>query len=271
MKKSVLFLSAAVLAFSTVFISACSDDDDGGKGVEVKASKLKTVGVVYEGDGVETYEFIYDANDRVTSINNVWTNEGEEPGDPSVISFNYSVANQLTITKEGTQTVYQIDANGRVTREYGNEAKTKWMEYAYDADGYMIEVIDHKEDGTNIKRWEIDIDKGNVIRHTRYRDAGTASFVKEFSFITSGAGNLSALQQTNIVDSQWKVVGGFYGKASKNLVSSLDYWDGVGEEGNIRTTTITYPTFDTEGRITKMVRSGDGWSESFTYSYYDEE
>lgn len=270
MKKSLLFLSAAVLALSTVFISACSDDDDGGKGVEVKASPLKTVGVVYEGDGVETFEFIYDANGRVTSINNVWTTEGEEPGEPSVITFNYSVANQLTITRDGNQTVYEIDANNRITKEYWDTEKTEWAGYIYNSDGYMTKAIEHY-DGADHDKWQIDIENGNVIRHTRFRGDGSASFVKEFNFITSGAGNLSALQQTNIIDSQWKVVGGFYGKASKRLVSSLDYWDGVGEEGNVRTTNITYPTFDTEGRITSMVRSGNGWSESFTYTYYDEE
>lgn len=270
MKKSLLFLSAAVLALSTVFISACSDDDDGGNGVEVKASKIKTVGVVYVGDGVETYEFIYDANDRVTSINNVWTSEGEEPGEPSVITFTYSGTNQLTINRDGGNTVYEIDANGRITKEFWDTEKTEWAGYSYDADGYMIKIVEHY-DGVDHDKWKIDVQNGNVIRHTRYNDVGAVNRIKEFNFLTSGSGNVSGLQQTNVVDSNWKVVGGFYGKASKHLVSSLDYWNGPGDEANEKTTSITYPTFDTEGRITKMVRSGDGWSESFTYSYYDEE
>jgi hypothetical protein len=270
MKKSLMFLSTALLAFSMVFMSACSDDDGDGKGVEVKASPLKTVGVVYEGDGVETFEFIYDANGRVTSINNIWTAEGEEPDEPSVIEFDYTVANELTITRNGGETVYAIDADNRITKEYWNEEKTEWLGYVYNSDGFMTNVVEHY-DGEDHDKWLIDVSNGNVIRHTRFRDDGTASFVKEFTFITSGAGNVSALQQTNIVDSQWKVVGGFYGKASKRLVSALNYWDGVGEEANVRTTTITYPVFDEEGRITTMVRSGSDWSESFTYSYYDVE
>lgn len=269
MKKYLMFCSAAVLALSTVVISSCSDDDGGGNGVEVKASPLKTVGVVYEGDGVESFEFTYDGNGRVTSIDNVWTGEGEEPGEPSVIEFDYSVPNELTITRDGTETVYAIDANNRITKEYWDSEKTEWTGYTY-TDGFMTKVIEHY-DGVDHDKWKIDVENENVIRHTRYRGDGTASFVKEFTFITSGAGNVSELQQTNIVDSQWKVVGGFYGKASKRLVLSLNYWDGVGEEANVRTTNISYPEFDEDGRITKMVRSGNGWSESFTYSYYDVE
>lgn len=268
MKRSLMFLSAVVLTCGTLFLSSCNNDDDGGNGPEVVASRIKTVGVVYEGDGVETFEFIYDANQRVTSINNVWTGEGEEPGEPSVITFTYET-NQLTITREGNNTVYEIDGNNRITKEYWDEEKTEWAGYEYNSDGFMIRSVEHW-DGVDHVKFTIDVQNENVIRHTRYNDSGAINRIKEFNFITSGSGNLSGLQQTNVVDSNWKVVGGFYGKASKQLVSSLNYWDGPGDEANARTTNITYPSFDSKGRITEMVRSGNGWSESYTYSYYED-
>ena len=238
MKKSLMYLCAGALAVSALFLSSCNGDDDGGNGPDVVASLIKTVGVVYEGDGVETYEFIYDANKRVTSINNVWTGEGEEPGEPSVIAFNYTVANQLTITRDGSNTVYEIDGGGRITKEFWDSEKTEWAAYEYNAEGYMTKLIEHWG-GTDHVKFTIDIQNENVIRHTRYNDAGAVNRIKEFKFVTSGSGNLSALQQTNAVDSNWKVIGGFYGKASKQLVASLDYWDGPGDEANLRTTTIT--------------------------------
>jgi hypothetical protein len=269
MKKSLMYLSAGVLAVSALFLSSCNGDDDGDTDPQVVASLVKTVGVVYEGDGVETFEFIYDANQRVTSVNNIWTGEGEEPGEPSVIAFNYNVPNQLTITRDGSNTVYEIDASGRITKEFWDSEKTEWAAYEYDANGFMTKLIEHWG-GEDHTKFTVDIQNENVIRHTRYNDEGAVNRIKEFKFITSGSGNLSALQQTNVVDSSWKVIGGFYGKASKQLVSSLDYWDGPGDEENLRTTNITYPSFDAKGRITEMVRSGDGWSESYTYSYYED-
>lgn len=268
MKRSMMFLSAVALTCGALFLNSCKDDDDGGTGPEVVASRIKTAGVVYEGDGVETFEFIYDANGRVTSINNVWTAEGEEPGEPSVITYTYS-GTQLSVLRDGSTTVYELDANNRIIKEFWDSEKTEWAGYEYNADGFMTKAIEHW-DGTDHVKFTIDVQNGNVIRHTRYNDDGEVNRVKEFSFITSGAGNVSELQQTNVVDSNWKVIGGFYGKASKQLVTSLKYWNGPGDEANANTTNITYPSFDTKGNITTMVRSGNGFSEQYTYSYYED-
>jgi hypothetical protein len=269
MKRNLLFKTVWFLAMGAFVLSACSDDDSEGKKTEVKQSKLKEVGVVYEGDGVETYEAEYDAQGRVTKITNIWTSEGEEPGEPSYITYTYS-GNELSVLRSGNTTVYEIDEKNRIVKEFWNSEKTEYAGYEYNSDGFLVKAIEYYG-GKEYKKWTVDVENGNVIRHTRYSTSdGSINRIKEFKFITSGAGNVNGLEQTSIIDSNWKVIGGFYGKASARLVSSLDYWNGPGDEANAKTTTISYPKFDEKGRITEMVRSGSGWSERFTYSYYED-
>lgn len=254
MKKYFLFLTIGAIA-ATAFTS-CNNNDDDDDPIVIPASKIKTIGVNY-GDGVEGYEFIYDANDKISKIYNSW--EGTMV---DTITYDYSVSGKLTITKEDWPTVYELNAAGLVTKEIWDE--TSWASYEYNAEGYLTAVKEYW-DGADHKKYEVEITNGNITKHTRYGDDGTVNRYKTFTFTTGD--NKSEIQQTNAVDSNWKTVGGIFGKPSNKLVDYLEYWD-AGDEANKSTTTITY-TFDTENRIASMTRSGDGWQEIYTFSYYE--
>ena len=254
MKKYLLFLTAAAIAATS--FTACDNKDDNEDPIVVAASKIKTIGVNY-GDGVEGYEFVYDANNKISKIYNTWDGVAAD-----TIVYDYSVAGKLTITKEDWPTVYELNAAGLVTKEIWDE--TSWASYAYNTEGYLTSVKEHW-DGVDHNKYDVEITGTNVTKHTRYGDDGTVNRYKTFTFTTGD--NKSELQQTNAVDSNWKTVGGLFGKPSSKLVDYLEYWD-PGDEANKSRTTITY-TFDTKNRIATMIRAGADWQESYTFTYYE--
>jgi len=255
MKKKLLYFGLALI--TSVALVSCNknNDDDNGDGVE--ASLIKTVSVDY-GDGVEGYEFIYNTDKTISHIKNTW--EGEEVDD---ILFDYTVAGKLTITKEDSPTVYEIDSEGRITKEIWDASS--YAAYTYNTDGYLTKVSEYW-DGVDHTKYTVEITNGNVTKHTRYDDAGVINRYKTFTY-TSGD-NVNDIQQTNAIDSNWKTVGGLFGKPSGKLVDYLEYW-APGSEANKSMTTITY-TFDTKNRPATITRSGDGWSEAYAFTYYEE-
>ena len=115
-------------------------------------------------------------------------------------------------------------------------------------------------------KYEMVITDGNVMKITTYDDDGvTAKKIKEFIY-TSGA-NINNIDQVIVVDSPWKTIGGLYGKVSKNLVDFLEYWDPREDPITKGRTTITYD-FDANDRPVTITRTGDGWQEVYTYTYY---
>jgi hypothetical protein len=255
MKKFLSFITVAALLAAG--FTSCNKDDDDDDPIVVEASKIKTLGVNY-GDGTEGYEFVYDNNDRVMKIYNSW--EGEVV---DTIKYDYSVSGKLTITKEGNATVYEVNAQGLVTKEIWDE--TSYASYTYSADGYLTGIKEFW-DGTDHKKFDVEVTSNNIMKHTRYGDDGVANRIKTFTYTTGD--NKSELHQANAVDSNWKTIGNLFGKPSTKLVDFLKYWE-PGDEANTGTTTITY-TFDTKNRVATMTRAGDGWQEIFTYSYYED-
>lgn len=258
MKKYISFFMMVAFAVTSLTMTSCNkDDNDDDNNIVVAASKIKTISVNY-GDGVEGWEFFYDANKRITHILNSW--EGEVV---DTIKYDYSVAGKLTITKEGNPTVYELNSAGIVVKEIWDE--TSYASYSYDANGYLTSVSEYW-DGADHKKYDVEVTNGNVTKHTRYGDDGAVNRIKTFTFTTGD--NKSEIQQTNAVDSNWKTVGGLFGKSSSKLVDYLEYWD-AGDEANKRTTTITY-TFDTKNRVSTMVRAGADWQEDYAFSYYED-
>jgi hypothetical protein len=254
MKKYFLYLTMA--AFAAMTLTSCDKKDKDDEPIVVPPAKIKTIGVNY-GDGVEGYEFVYDANDRVSKIYNSWEGVAAD-----TITYDYSVAGKLTITKEDWPTVYELNAAGMVTKEIWDE--TSWASYEYDANGYLVAVKEYW-DAADHKKFDLEITSGNVTKHTRFGDDGNANRYKTFTFTTGD--NKANIQQTNAVDSNWKTVGGLFGKPSNKLVDYLEYWS-PGEEANKKRTNITY-TFDTDNRIATMTRAGDGWQEVYSFTYYE--
>jgi hypothetical protein len=262
MKRSLKFLSMALLAFGMVFMSACSDDE-GGKKTEVKITPIKKIVFNPSWGDIESYEFTYDEQGRVATMVNIYDDE-----EPVTSTFNYSVANQLTITKStGGSTIYDLDNEGRIIKEYWNEEKTEWEAYEYNADGFMVELTE-RWGGDDYLKYTAEASSTNVTEHTRYDDEGEPNRTKVFNYSTLGSAvNVNAIHQTDIKESNWQWVGGFLGKASKGLVDNLQYW-APGDEANKKTTEIDY---DFEGDLMmSMSRVGSDFTEEYTFTYYED-
>ena len=263
MKKYLTYLSAIVLVIGTMFITSCGDDDDGGK-TQVPPAVIKSISFD-DGSAIESWEFTYDDQGRVVSIENIW-----DGGDPESITYDYSVANELTIDKAGNITVYALDAEGRVIKEFWNEEKTKWEGYEYDADGIMKKVVEHW-DGTDHLKYEMTIVSKNVTNRIRYEDDGvTVREDREFTYTVGD--NASGIHQIYAVDSEWKNIAGLYGKQSKKLVDAYVRHI-TAEPGTSYGAEYEY-TFDTENRVATQTKNGTGsggaFSEMWTYTYYED-
>jgi YD repeat-containing protein len=263
MKKYLTFLSFAALTLSAVFISSCNEDDGGGPAV-VPPAKIKMISFD-NGSEVESWEFTYDASDRVSSISNIY-----DGGTPESITYDYSVSGELTIDKAGSITVYALDAQGRVVKEFWNDDKTEWEGYEYDADGILKKVVEHYG-GTDHLKYDLTISNKNVTNRIRYEDDGTT--VKEDRVFTYTVGdNASGIHQIYAVDSEWKNVAGLFGKQSQKLLDK--YLRKITDDpSSTFGATFTY-TFDTENRVATQTKNGTGsggsFSEVWTYSYYEE-
>lgn len=268
MKKYLVFLSAAVLAFSTVFISACSDDDDGDKQAVIPPAPIKSISLDYNGDGseVEGWEFIYDTQGRVQTINVSWN--GEPDG---TREYNYSVAGQLTITRNGNNgLLYYLDSEGRIIKEMGDDNNAETYDtYEYNSDGILTTVYRHNG-STKTLRYEMTVTNKNVTHRKRYNDAGTA-VTEDREFTYNVGDNASEIHQIYAIDSEWRWVGGLYGAQSKKLVNAF-----VRHLADDPTSTygasFVY-TFDAKNRPATVTKngtsSGGTYKEIFTYTYYE--
>ena len=100
--------------------------DGTGYGADVQfstASLIKTTGVQYT-DGTDLYEFYYDDLSRVDTIINYWNDAIDK-----TLYYDYSVANMLTIDRNGDLYEYELDNQGRVVIDADGS------KYEYDADG----------------------------------------------------------------------------------------------------------------------------------------
>lgn len=263
MKKYLMFLSAIVLVACTVFMSSC-DEGEGGGDLEVPPSLIKTIAFDPSYDAVETYEFTYDDEDRVISIENIY-----DGGTPEMITFDYSVEGEVTVDKAGSVSTRILDDEGRVISGrplYGGAPDDEYFVYEYDEDGFISKVFEHYN-GVDHLKFELEADGNNVTKHTRYADDGT-TVNREKSFFFTVGNNESAIPQENVIDSNWEAVGGLYGKRNKKLVDKLEYFN-TSDPSTVFTTQITY-TFDDQNRPATITRTGDGFTEVYTYTYYED-
>lgn len=260
MKKYLMFLSAAVLALSTVFISACSDDDGGG-GSKVPPAKIKTI-AFNDGFAIESWEFFYDDEGRVTSITNIY-----DDGDPSTITYDYSVDGELTITKDDNETVYELDDKGRVVKEFWSD--DEWEGYQYNSDGKMVKIFEHW-DGVDHLKYDLTVEDGNTTHRIRYEEDGSVREDREFSYTIGD--NASGIHQIYAVDSEWKNIAGLYGSQSDKLVD--EYVRHItSDPGSSFGATYAY-TFDDKDRVATQTKigtsSGGTFTESWAYTYYED-
>ena len=258
MKKNLLFLGLAVM-FAAVIVSCDKEDDE----ETVKSYLVKSISFEAEwAGGIQAYEFMYDANDRVTGFDRTW-----DGGDDGVFAYDYSVANKLIVTKDGDDYAeYDVNASGYVTKEPWGE--TEWASFEYDANGYLSKVYEHW-DGVDHLKYQMTITNGNITKITTFDDDGT-TVKKEKEFTYTNGDNVNGLHQANATDSDWKTVGNFYGKPSKKLVEYFEYWDPRDAGFTKSRSSLTYE-FDDMDRPIKVTKTlADASTEVWNYTYYEE-
>ncbi|NOU47822.1 MAG: hypothetical protein HOO86_12275 [Bacteroidales bacterium] len=257
MKKALYLL--LFVATATVAISSCKKDNGGDDPIVVVASPIKTMGVVYP-DGVERYDFTYDATSKkISKIEDYWNDELDK-----TLVYDYSVAGKLTITGGSDPIVYDLNAAGYVSKDVWST--DEWAAYEYNTDGYLIKVTEHWGGADHLKN-EIEIVNGNVVKQTTYDDDGvTVKKIKTFTYTTGD--NVNDIHQTSMIDSNTKPIGNLFGKPSKKLNDYLEYWDPREEPIEKSRTTITYE-FDTKNRPSMITRVGVDWQEVYTYTYVE--
>lgn len=243
-------------------VVSCKKDDDGDN--TVKSYPLKSVS--FEADwagGVEMWEFTYDATSKkVSQFDNFWDGALDK-----TVTYDYSVNGMLTLTKEGsTYAEYEMNDLGQITKE--DWGGGEWARYEYNTDGFLWKVYEHWGDADHLK-YEMYFANGNITRITTFDDDGvTAKKIKEFAYTVGD--NVNGLHQANAVDSDWKVVGNFYGKPSKKLVDYFEYWDPRTVSPVKSKSTLGYE-FDAKNRVSKVTKTlADMSTEIWDYTYYEE-
>lgn len=255
--KKILKMSMLIVLSATMIVS-CKKDSEEEKPKAPEATPIKTLNVVTV-DGTDAYTFTYDDKKRVSKIDNYWNDVLDK-----VIVYDYSVAGKLSIKSGDNEPAkYDVNAAGLVTKEWWSE--DEWVAYEYDANGYMIKVVEHW-DGADHLKMEAVINNGNIMKHTTYDDDGvTVKRIKEFTY-TPGD-NVNEIHQASMIDHNTKPIGGIFGKPSKKIVASLTYWDPRENPIEQRTTTMSYD-FDAQNRPIKWTRTlFDGNQEVYTYAY----
>lgn len=264
MKKTIKYLSSIALCMSLILVSSCTNEIGGESDFPVVPdSKIKKI-IFDSGDGIESWEFVYDASGRVTSIANSWEN-----GAPEMITYDYTQAGKLQLKKGGKITNFTLDAEGRITKELWNSSGTEYVAFEYDSEGILKKVLEHYDNVDHLK-FENKINKSNITNRIRYEDNGvTVRENRVFEYTI--ANNTNAIHQIFTVDSQWKNVGGLYGKQSKKLVKNYVRKLASDPDSNYGAS-FAY-TFDTKNRVATQTKNGKGsggsFSESWKYSYYE--
>lgn len=265
MKNPFKYIKAFAICFTFIFVSSCTNEIDGTSEYPfVPDSKIKELSFIADW-GTESWTFSYDDQGRVTEIANSW-----EGGAPDMITYDYSEAGKLTITKGSSVTNYTLDSKGRVSRELWNSAGTEYAEYKYDeATGILSKVIEHY-DGEDHLKFENKINKGNITNRIRYFDDGV-TVREDRVFEYTIANNPSDIQQVFTVDSQWKNAGGLFGLSTNKLAKN--YVRLVSSDPDSRYGVTFDYTFDDQNRVATFTKngtsSGGSFSETTALTYYE--
>jgi hypothetical protein len=240
---------------------ACKDDDDDDDD-QVQSYLVKTIKFTADWNrGASGYEFFYDANDHVTNFNRTY----DDAADGAFV-YDYSVSGKLGLTKDGADyNTYDMNAQYLVTKEpWGTD---EWAAFEYNGDGFLNKIYEHWGGADHLK-YMVEFASGNVSRITTYDDDGvTAKRIKEFVYTIGD--NVNNLQQANVIDNDWKPVGGFYGKASAKLVDYFEYWDPRESPIVKKKSTFSYE-FDAKNRPSKVTKTlADMSVEVWEYTYYE--
>jgi len=249
------------LLMATAFLSCSKDDSNETPTPTALLIKKITFEADWNG-GVSGYEFFYDEAKKVTNFDRTF----DDAADGAFV-YDYSVNGKLTVKKDDEDyATYDINAQGYITKE--DWGGGEYASYEYDANGYLTKSYEFWG-GLNRLKNEILITDGNVAKITTYDDDGTTvKKIKEFTYTIGD--NINNIQQTNVIDSDWKPVGDFYGKASAKLVDYFEYWDPrvLPIDKKKSTFAYTFDANDNPATVTKTLY--DLTTEVWTYTYYEE-
>jgi len=254
--KTNYFLSILTVV-SLIGFSSCKTKTEGDPVVVVTASPIKSIAFT-AGTDTEEWDFTYDATSKkLTQFVDYW-----DAALDKTITYDYSVAGKLTLNN-GTSVynVYDINTQGNITKD--GDGNT----FVYDANGFLVQYFEYWSNASHLK-YQMTITNGNITRITTFNDDGvTPKKIKEFSY-TSGD-NVNNIQQANVLDSEWKQLGVFYGKPSAKLVSYFEYWDPQVSPIVKSKSTLTY-VFDAKNRPTTVTKTlVDLTTEKWVYTYYE--
>jgi uncharacterized protein (TIGR02145 family) len=209
--------------------------------------------------GTEMWDFRYDSiSSQVTKFDDYWDGSLDK-----TIIYDYSVPGKLTLMKDGDiYNEFDLNAQGNVTKDYGSGD-----EYEYDANGFLIKTYETWS-GSKVLHNVITITDGNITQIDTYDDAGVVvKKIKTFTYKTSD--NSESIHQANVIDSDWKPIGNFYGKPSAKLVDFFEYWD-PRVNPVVKNKSVFAYTLDTRNRVSNAVKTlSDNSTEEWTYSYGD--
>lgn len=227
MKKQILMLSALAM----FMITSCSKSKDEPK-EEMVVCQLTQASLSGNGETItHSYEF---KDGKITFV--------KAASDKVSHPLNYSYNHTSTSISEG-ETMYTLDAQGRITSESGPENIGRYNKtYVYNNDGYLIEV---KKDNTN------DITKftwtnGNLTKIEEVVNYdGTAYSDITFYDYSSDIRPTNFYADVPDMPVVYNYIFKFMGKQTKNLVSKERYE--IGTTGNM----FIYG-FDSNKNVTSM-------------------
>jgi len=206
---------------------------------------------------IEEWDFTYDLSGRVAQMVNLWAGSLDK-----TLTYDYSEANKLTLTKDDNSVYasYDLNESGYITKD--DQGGGDYLGYEYDNAGFGITFNEFF--GTNVKKREVFITDGNVSKIVKYNDAGDTTQIKEFTYLADA--NMEGIFQANISDSDWKPYGNLYGRPCAKLIQSFTYWNPTADPIVKKTATFAY-TRDAKNRVTKIVKTTGGDTETWDYTY----
>ena len=261
MKKTVLF---GLLSFTMFLFTACSSDNDdkennNGGGMNLAGERL----VGYSDNLGNVYsDFKYDAQGRLISVTEAYTDPKTRSTDNSPITYIYSENTILILISYNSRKLYTL-ANGRVIKAVSSEYdRTRTYEFTYDQLGQIIRV----SDGSNMTNyvWE----NGNIISDGETVYTYTDKPAKKFVVLEDLEHCMPIPNGVDPVLFQQ----GYFGKYPRNLVktahSVTHHYNGSYSYTTPLEINCTY-TFDSKGNVTKAkefkAKESEGQEGVFTW------
>lgn len=260
-----MILVALIIGFTT---SCGDDDDDDDSGGGAQSSKLIKQ-IVSDDEGyTTTYSFTYDGN-KLKSFKVV------DPDDSGEFYLTYS-GNTLTLTGDGQTSKTTLTSQGYISgTAYEDDEKYESLDYTYDANGYLKTYVWNYGETEDFyeteEKWTFKYSDGNRVSadYSRFYDYGdeTSLLEAQCKYTYFDYENKTGINTPfgSIDESIVSFVGGFEGKAPKNLVSRFEIVRTDGKGGMV--INYTYER-DNGGYVTKITEKYVDSTVVYTITYY---